>query len=430
MDTCTAVEKLLEERMGLIPGISVGRAGLERVFAAAMGQAGVADRVAYLELLKTSPTEVMRLVEKLVVHETWFFRDQEPFRYLERVARERLSAKAACQIRILSAPCSTGEEPYSIAVALLAAGIKPEQFFIDAADISAEGLAAAARAVYGRASFRQPIAPERLRFFGGVGEEKTLDENVVRCVHFQRANLADPLFLADKRPYDIIFCRNILIYLTEEARSRVFGAIDRLLAPDGIFFTGHAEMGLLRKHGYRAVGHARSFACVRGGKERIAEKTAPLRSASVKPHALRPVVDAMGGAIAPEPGRETGRSGHADAATEASGATGADALRAKAKALADGGLFGEAAELCGRYLQEQSPHADIYCLLGIIREAERCFEDAEGCYEKALYLDPGHYETLVHLSLFYRQRGEPARAERCRQRAQTTEGRMHAAVAS
>jgi chemotaxis protein methyltransferase WspC len=416
MDIGASVEKLLETKIGLKPGIIVGRENLGRIVETAMTQAGVTDGRAYLRLLSSCGTEFLEIMEKLVVHETWFFRDHEPFRFMERLASEMLAGRPDRKIRILSAPCSTGEEPYSIAISLLATGVRPEQFHIDAADISRAGLAAAGRAVYGRGSFRQPLTSAQAGFFTAFAKTRKLDGRVMRCVHFHRANLVDPLFLAGCPPYDMVFCRNVLIYLTEEARDRVFVNIDRLLASDGVFFAGHAEMGLLRKHGYNAAGHARSFACVRGEKAlpHGNVKSAPrLRTSAIPKDVF--VDEAVSGAVSPLPPPPA-------ASAEA------DALQSRARALADEGLFGEAADLCGRYLKEQMPHADVYCLMGIIREAERRFRDAEECYEKALYLEPGHYETLVHLSLLCRQRGESGRADRYRQRAQASEGRINAAV--
>jgi chemotaxis protein methyltransferase WspC len=97
------------------------------------------------------------------------------------------------------------------------------------------------------------------------------------------------------------------------------------------------------------------------------------------------------------------------------------ALHAEALALADRGRFDEAEALCKRYLEEQNPHADVYCLLGLIQEADRRLEGAEECYLRSLYLDPDHYETLIHLSLLYRQRGDSRKALLLRRRAETAQ---------
>jgi chemotaxis protein methyltransferase WspC len=98
-------------------------------------------------------------------------------------------------------------------------------------------------------------------------------------------------------------------------------------------------------------------------------------------------------------------------------------LHAEALSLADRGQFDEAEALCRLYLQEQPPHADVYFLLGLIHEAARRSGEAEECYLKALYLGPDHYETLIHLSLLYRQQGDGRKAALYRRRAEAGERR-------
>jgi chemotaxis protein methyltransferase WspC len=105
------------------------------------------------------------------------------------------------------------------------------------------------------------------------------------------------------------------------------------------------------------------------------------------------------------------------------------ARHAEALLLADRGRFDEAAALCGRYLQEQPPHADVYCLLGLIHEAAQRSGEAEKCYLKALYLGPDHFETLIHLSLLYRQQGDSRKAALYRRRAEAGERRPDGTVA-
>jgi chemotaxis protein methyltransferase WspC len=273
MDICAAVEKRFIATLGLNIA-TFGRTGLERIIGAARKRSGVEDEGAYLELLSTSPEEFDHLLEELVVPETWFFRDQEPFRLLKQhLLSDWLPSRPGRVVRILSAPCSTGEEPYSIAMTLLEAGIQPSRFQLDATDISRRALAAAGRTRYGKGAFRQPLTAAQEAFFTGPAGERSVDELPARAVHFFRANLVDPHFLAGQAPYHIIFCRNVLIYLTDAARRVVLANIVRLLAPDGILFTGHAEMGILLKEGFTAVRHARSFACRRTAPERRPDGT-------------------------------------------------------------------------------------------------------------------------------------------------------------
>ncbi len=419
MEIYAAVEKRFIDTLGLNTA-SFGRSGFERVICAAMKRSGVADATAYLELLSTSPEEFERCLEELVVPETWFFRDTEPFILLKQHLCEKwFPSHPGEKVRILSAPCSTGEEPYSIAMTLMEAGILPQQFHLDAAEISRRALTIADRAVYGKGSFRQPLTAAQEAFFTGpekkvMSAQHFLSEAVVRTVHFHRDNLVDPRFFAGQAPYQIIFCRNVLIYLTAEARRLVLENVDRLLAPDGILFTGHAELGILLQHGFTAIRHARAFACrkkVLSAQCSVNNSVRSPQSAvrSPLPSALSPQSSAL---VSPSSALSTQHI----------------VLHAEALALADRGLFDEAAALCRRYLREQRPHADGYCLLGLIHEAARQSGDAEGCYLKALYLDPDHHETLIHLSLLYQQRGNDRKAALYRQRADATEGRANGTV--
>ena len=444
MDLCAAVEKRFIDTLGL-NAAAVGRAGFERIVRAAMRRSGIADAAAYLELLSTSPEEFERCLEDLVVPETWFFRDTEPFILLKQHLRETwFPSRPDETVRILSIPCSTGEEPYSIAMTLIEAGIPPRQFHLDAVDISRSALAAAGRAVYGKGSFRHPLtAPQEAFFTGPVGERR-VDETVVRTVHFYRENLVEPRLLAGKAPYHIIFCRNVLIYLTDEARRRVIENVGRLLARDGILFTGHAEMGILLQQGFTAVRHARAFACKRTGIGETAPQRLPdgmIPQCDPDPGFQIPPVRAKFGTLAESPAKPpvppAARSAPRSVAVRTPNPqiptpppAAIEALHAEALALADRGLFDAASALCRQHLREQRPYADGYCLLGLIHEAARQSVEAEECYLKALYLDPDHYETLIQLSLLYRQQGDDRKAALCRRRADATGRRPNGTVAS
>jgi chemotaxis protein methyltransferase WspC len=428
MEICAAVEKRFTDTLGLNTA-AIGRAGIERIILEGMKRSGIPDPATYLERLSTSPEEFERCVEELVVPETWFFRDREPFILLkQRLCGQWFPSHPDETVRILSVPCSTGEEPYSIAMTLLESGIAPRQFHLDAADISRRALNAAGRAVYGKGAFRQPLTAAQETFFRETPGGRRVDEAVVRTVHFYRENIVDPRFLVGHEPYHIIFCRNVLIYLTEEARRLVLANIGRLLAPDGILFTGHAEVGILLQQGYTAVRHVRAFACMRTGIGDVMPYRVP--NPQICSHdtawAGRPAATP----VSPPEKRTFSAAAIRDTVTPIpipqTAAVGA--LHTEALSLADRGLFDEAATLCRQYLQEQQPHADVYCLLGLIHEAARRTGEAEECYLKALYLGPDHYETLIHLSLLYRKQGDDRKAALYRQRAEAGERRSDGTI--
>jgi chemotaxis methyl-accepting protein methylase len=130
-----AIEEFLLTSLGMAKD-AMGKATLERALAQAMRREGVTDPGIYEKLFKTSGEARQRLIDVVVVGETWFFRDRGPFAYLARQAPKMLQAAAGGVLNILSAPCSTGEEPYSIAMTLLAAGLPPASFRIEGVDIS------------------------------------------------------------------------------------------------------------------------------------------------------------------------------------------------------------------------------------------------------------------------------------------------------
>ena len=163
-------------------------------------------------------------------------------------------------LRILSLPCSTGEEPYSIAMALLDAGLKPHQFKVDGMDVSPLSVEKARRALYGKNSFRGQDIAFRDRHFSAEGEGYRLSDRVLEQVRLQVGNLLDPALLASEPPYDFVFCRNLLIYFDQPTQRQVFEVLKRLTHVDGVLFIGPAEGGLLGRFGMRSIGIAQSFA--------------------------------------------------------------------------------------------------------------------------------------------------------------------------
>src|SRR5947207_11223320 len=133
---------------------SIGSSQIQRSVRLRMKSHGLKRHHDYKGLLQSSAAEWDELVESVVVTETWFFRDNDPFAALFGLVQEWLSSNAAGRVRLLSLPCSSGEEPYSLAMTLLGGGISPARFEIDAVDISARALARAEQAVYGKNSFR------------------------------------------------------------------------------------------------------------------------------------------------------------------------------------------------------------------------------------------------------------------------------------
>ena len=158
-------EQLLKGRIGL-DAESVGRVVVERAVRQRMAALNCADEDGYWLRLSGSSSEQQALVEAVVVPETWFFRHPESFAALKKLAFEHLSRlEGGRPLRILSLPCSSGEEPYSIVMALLDGGLAPQLFQVDAVDVSEKIIERAHAGLYGHNSFRGEALDFRERYF-------------------------------------------------------------------------------------------------------------------------------------------------------------------------------------------------------------------------------------------------------------------------
>ncbi len=406
----------LKERIGL-DAASVGPAIIERAVRQRMTaqQALTADE--YWHQLQGSLDEQQALIEAVIVPETWFFRYPESFATLARLAMARLAEiKGMRALRILSLPCSTGEEPYSIAMALFDAGFAPHQFKVEGLDVSPLSVERAKRAVYGKNSFRGQLTDFRERHFSAEGELYRLSARVCEQVRLQVGNLLDPGLLANEPPYDFVFCRNLLIYFDQPTQQQVFEVLKRLTHVDGVLFIGPAEGSLLGRLGMRSIGIPQSFAFSRHSDPESAPQPTfiptplpvhqPIRSVAQPPMRSRPFTS-----IAPATGSSKPAAAPSDAA----------ALLASIAALADEGKSAEARAACEQYLRSHEPVAQVFYWLGLLSDAAGSVLEAQGFYRKALYLEPQHPEALMHLAALLASKGDAAGARRLQERAARSE---------
>jgi chemotaxis protein methyltransferase WspC len=401
---------LLREAIGL-DASSLGPSAIARAVALRQAACRLDDVHGYWLRVRSSPSELQELIEAVVVPETWFFRDPGAFEALSAMARADLvSNPARGELRLLSLPCSSGEEPYSMAIALMEAGVPANRFRIDGVDISARVLALGERASYGPNSFRGHDLAFRDRHFRAAGPGKWQLGNEARAnVRLQQGNLFSPDFLPGRAIYDYIFCRNVLIYFDPPTQTRAVQVLLRLLTPGGCLFVGPSETGLLPRERFVSAQLPMAFAfrlaqdgdkhAAPARKQRAAAVPAPAR----KPRRTR-ATPATGAA-------------HGGKARKPDGAP-AEASLARASELANAGRLAEAYAEGERVMREGGPSADGYCLLGTIRGADGDKKSADALYRKALYLDPAHRESLAHLALLLESggRGEQARVLRTRLR--------------
>ena len=238
--------ELIEKRLGLqYCGSSLSE--LEAIVAARMRALQCRSFDAYLKRLQSELSihdELRELAAKLTIGESYFFRSPEQLSVFSEVALPRLSRRDPIRpIRILSAGCSSGEEPYTLAMTLRELGpLAPAGVSILGIDINPEALAKARRGSYSAWAMRA-TPPDRIeKYFRRERRRFVLDESVQAMVRFDERNIAheDYQFWQPHR-FDIIFCRNVIMYLSARVVGEVIARFARVLAPDGFLFLSHAE---------------------------------------------------------------------------------------------------------------------------------------------------------------------------------------------
>ncbi|HZL07305.1 MAG TPA: protein-glutamate O-methyltransferase CheR, partial [Coriobacteriia bacterium] len=209
-----------------------------------LGCAGLDE---YLAVLAADPRELDELLELVTINETSFFRFPQQFDALRSVVLPELTARAEREgrrLRIWSAGCSTGEEAYSIAMAVADAGVKATAgpAVVLGTDVSTRALEAARAAIYGRRAVVNVPAELLARHFEDVDGGYRVAPHVKNLVEFRQHNLVSELGpVGPGEAWDAIFCRNVTIYFQLESTERVIASFYDALVPGGYLFIGHSE---------------------------------------------------------------------------------------------------------------------------------------------------------------------------------------------
>lgn len=371
-------------------------AGLRR----ALADSSYEDLVSYYVALTNGERgreEFERLLPHLTTGETYFFRNTAQFDALREeilpdvLARNRVSRR----LRIWSAGCSSGEEPYSIAMLLreFVADIDAWDVVLLGTDINHDLLRRAGRAHYGSWSFRGCTPTLKARYFTSKGGEFHLTDEIKRMVTFARHNLASdpyPPLAGDRGALDLIICRNVTIYFGAAATQQVVNRFHDCLGEGGWLIVGHAEPSV---EIYRRFG-------VRNFPDTVAYQRVPPEPPTPmlvrQPLWLDPVPSSQL-PIAPAPLAASAALGAATSHERSETPTGtADDTYRYARELADRGRLEEAQRLLEGALAADPLEARAHYLLGLVHREQEEWSSALDSLRRAIFLD-GTF-ILAHVS--------------------------------
>jgi chemotaxis protein methyltransferase CheR len=405
------VERLVSRRTGL--SFPESRRQLsESAIRRSAAKLSIRDMRRYLAVLQKDARAFDHLVAELTVGETYFFREPAQFAFIELEVIPPLGARGG-RIRVWSAGCASGEEPYSMAILLRQVGLAGNAWILGT-DISEPRLARAREARYSRWSLRG-CAPEIVEtYFKRAQHGFQLAPAIREAVEFRRLNLADDEYSAsgsDIREMDIVLCRNVLIYLDEETVVHVARRLLDSLSDQGWLFLGASDPPLqslvrcevkvteagvayrkLHPAGRPSPGSAAEPNVREGDRSGGSHRPEPAPRAWSRPAERRGMERVR--ASATEPPRS------AASRKRAPGRVRADDLAATiahVRALANRGDLIEAERVCAAAIQRNQTSAELAGLLSILyAETGRSREAAEAA-RRALYLDRGL--IVAHLAL-------------------------------
>ena len=369
-------------------GVSIGSEQLASLQAALRRVDPTLDAATFLDggVEQANAEELLdRLIDEVTVNETYFLRQPDQLRTIDwHALKARAEAAGSPTVRVWVAACATGEEAYTLAMlASEAFGSAAPPVSILGTDISTAALRRAGRGRYRGRALRALDREARERYFVPAGDELVVEERLRRLVELERHNLVQ----ASRPPrgeqrFDLITCRNVLIYFDGDTVERVIDSLERALAPGGTLVLGAAD---------RLCGSARRLAAL--------ERRAP---AAVLPTA------ADG-----EPAVPLRRPlGHVDRAVPASLA---DALNA-----ADEGRLDDAVSVTTRLLDEDALDADAHFVRGLAELGRDRSDAAVASLRRALFIDPTFGPAAFQLGRAQEARGDGAAATRAYEQALRT----------
>lgn len=403
------------------------------------------DPSAYVGALERAPTseELRALARDLTVTETYFFRNRQQFLALRHILESEYSRAEQRPARMLSAGCASGEEPYSLAVLQHEVFSGPQPPIV-AMDVNVAGIERARSGRFSAWSLRETEREHIERWFEPSGKSFVIGDSIRRSVRFAEGNLmVDDAELFGRQSYDVIFCRNVLMYFTPENCQRAVERLARALVPGGYLFLGSAETlrGISEQfqlcHSHDAfyykrrelvesapIGQADPSNWVEG-IERAAERVKALGSAGGKEAGSISVdVDAPLPPNLQVALQLLVRERFVEALALVRGAlpcqaSNLDALLLEAVLLASTGELSAAAQACERLLASDELCAGAHYVLALCAAGQDRPQAAVHHDRIAAYLDPEFAMPRLHLGLLLRRAGDDSAAHQELARART-----------
>lgn len=222
---------------------------MKRRIDALISKNGINDYEAYVHLLKTDKVKFEEFVNYLTINVSEFYRNPDQWEAMDKQIIPEMIQKFGKNLRIWSAACSTGDEPYSLVMAL-SRHLPLNQIKIVATDIDKQVIAKARTGLYNEKSIAGVPQDLRQRYFRQIGSSYQISDEIKKRVEFREHNLLKDTYPAD---CNLIVCRNVLIYFTDEAKEEIYRKFFKALHTGGDLFIGSTEQILT----YKEIGYAR-----------------------------------------------------------------------------------------------------------------------------------------------------------------------------
>ncbi|MEA5452668.1 CheR family methyltransferase [Leptolyngbya sp. CCNP1308] len=459
--TLKRISQLIADHSGLCIRLQDVQLLSDKVWlrARALGLTSLADYYDYLKGLDHSSSvlgsvnphqprsEWQELYSILTVNESYFFRDSNQLRLLsdrllpEILQRKQMAAPLGSKPRlsIWSAGCSTGEELYSIAIALDQLNFPWHQWNTQliGTDISTAAIQSARAGLYGSWSFRQTPADLRQRYFQAQGQVYKICDRLQQHVVFQVGNLLQdlcPSLVPGQGDLDLILCRNVFIYLDRQAIGQIIQKFHRALIPQGYLLTGHTELYGQDTSQFQVTSCPETVVYQKPPQPALplpaASTTAGLRQGTPSPQPARlsplKVVSSNPNksleAVLEEAAAFLQQDDYASAIRTAKQLYQAHphciaARKIAARAYANTGCYSQAKQLCQQVIQNHPLHLDMHYLLAQIAEDENDLETAKRHLRKIIYLDPDFVKAYLDLASIYDRANQPEKAKTTREHA-------------